>query len=82
MNDTPVKRNGGRKSVARQFLALQAVVIRNPEKISGDTWQVSVTALPPFVFQKDNLRASDETWMVVFHGLHGRVFSRVQKSSL
>ena len=61
MHGNPVKRNGGRKSVTRQFAVLQAVVVGNPEKISGGTWQVSATALPPFVFQKGNLRASYET---------------------
>ena len=61
MHDNPVKRNGGRESVTRQFAALQAVVVGNPEKISGGTWQASATALPPCVFQKGNLRASYET---------------------
>ena len=55
MHGNPVKRNGGRKSVTRQFAMLQAVVVGNPEKISGGTWQVSANALPPFVFQKGNL---------------------------
>ena len=61
MHDNPVKRNGGREFVTRQFAALQAVVVGNPEKISGGTWQVSAAALPPFVFQKGNLRVSYET---------------------
>lgn len=61
MHGNPVKRNGGRVSATRQFAALQAVVLGNPEKISSDTWQGSATALPPFVFQKGNLRASQET---------------------
>ena len=52
MHDNPVKRNGGQESVTRQFAVLQAVVVGNPEKISGGTWQASATALPPFVFQK------------------------------
>ena len=50
MHGNPVKRNGGRESVTRQFAKPQAVVVGNPEKISGGTWQVSATALPPFVF--------------------------------
>ena len=33
MHDNPVKRNGGRESVTRQFAMLQAVVVGNPEKI-------------------------------------------------
>ena len=61
MHDNPVKRNGGREFATRQFATLQAVVVGNPEKISGGTWQVSANALPPFVFQKGNLRASYET---------------------
>ena len=61
MHYNPVKRNGGREFATRQFAMLQAVVVGNPEKISCGTWQVSATALPPFVFQKSNLRASYET---------------------
>ena len=61
MHGNPVKRNGGQESVTRQFAKPQAVVVGNPEKISGGTWQVSAPALPPFVFQKGNLRASYET---------------------
>ena len=61
MHDNPVKRNGGQESVTRQFAIPQSVAVGNPEKISGGTWQVSAHALPPFVFQKGNLRASYET---------------------
>lgn len=51
MHDNPVKRNGGRESVTRQFAALQAVVSRNVRNFkTDDTEQVSATALPLFVF--------------------------------
>lgn len=72
MHGNPVKRNGGQESVTRQFAIPQAVVVGNPEKISGGTWQVSATALPPFVFQKGNLRASYETWREDFFCVSGR----------
>ena len=40
MHDNPVKRNGGRKSVTRQFAALQAVVFVNPE--------IFTACIPPY----------------------------------